>query len=105
MLSTHVLDIAHGRPAGGIPVTLYRASASGWTLVARASTDEDGRIAAPFGADLESGVYELRFDVSGCYEDGFYSEIPVRFHLSDPKARYHVPLLLAPYGYSTYRGS
>jgi 5-hydroxyisourate hydrolase len=105
MISTHVLDIAHGRPGTGIAVALYRADASGWTFVARASTDADGRISAPFGGTLEPAIYELRFDVSDYYDDAFYAEIPVRFHLADRNTRYHVPLILSPYGYSTYRGS
>lgn len=109
MLSTHVLDVARGLPAAGIEVALYRLDGADRALVARAETDEEGRIGAPFGGTLKPGWYELLF-AAGAYLsrwkiESFYDEIPVRFLIDSSSARYHVPLLLAPYGYSTYRGS
>ncbi|MGH7715075.1 MAG: hydroxyisourate hydrolase [Vulcanimicrobiaceae bacterium] len=108
MLSTHVLDTSNGRPAAGVNVTLYRAGMQRVEL-ARATTDADGRIASPFGGRLEAGWYELVFAV-GAYFAGegsaaFYDEIPVRFRVDIGAERYHVPLLVSPWGYSTYRGS
>ncbi len=105
MLSTHVLDISRGRPASGIGVELYRLHSSARTLVAQAATDGDGRIAAPFGGTLEPGVYELCFRVAEYYEDCFFELIPIRFRITERGGKYHVPLLLSPYGYTTYRGS
>jgi 5-hydroxyisourate hydrolase len=107
-LSTHVLDVARGRPAAGIEVALYRLARER-TLLASAVTDADGRIASPFGGELEAGWYELVF-LTGRYFAGggleaFYDEIPVRFRIDPGDDRYHVPLLLSPFGYSTYRGS
>lgn len=103
-ISTHVLDTASGRPAPGIRVGLERGSESeGWTLLAEASTDEDGRIGR-FGTDaLEAGVHRLVFEVSS--REGFYPEIIIAFRIDDPGQHYHVPLLLSPFGYTTYRGS
>jgi len=105
-LSTHVLDIARGAPASGIDVALWHLGAHPREL-GRGITDADGRIATSFGT-LPRGVYELRFFVRS-YFDGlqtpaFYDEIPVRFSIVED-AHYHVPLLLSPFGYSTYRGS
>jgi len=105
MLSTHVLDTARGCPAAGMLVTLYRFEAELRKKIAQANTDQDGRIAAPFGGDLEPGVYELVFDVIEYYDDAFYDQVLVRFRTDSPTQRYHVPLLLSPYGYTTYRGS
>ncbi|HVA28962.1 MAG TPA: hydroxyisourate hydrolase [Candidatus Baltobacteraceae bacterium] len=108
-LSTHVLDVAHGVPAAGLEVALVRIDGHDAREVARARTDADGRIVAPFGGELTSGVYELRF-AAGAYHaktgtPSFYDEIPVRFTVDDATRHYHVPLLLSPWGYSTYRGS
>jgi 5-hydroxyisourate hydrolase len=108
MLSTHVLDISRGEPAGGMKVTLYRVGAE-HKAIASATTDVDGRIAAPFGGTLDAGQYELVFSVGpyfGAFDlETFYDEIPIRFRVEGPDARYHVPLLVSPWGYSTYRGS
>lgn len=108
MLSTHVLDVAQGSPAAGIVVELFRAGQTR-TRIARATTDADGRIASPFGGDLEAGWYELVFFVGAYFasagSESFYDEIPVRFRIDADEGRYHVPLLVAPWGYSTYRGS
>ncbi|MCW2865244.1 MAG: uraH [Actinoallomurus sp.] len=100
-LSTHVLDAARGRPAAGMPVRLERRDGDAWRGVAEARTDEDGRV-----RDLpppEKGTYRLVFDTSG--HSDFYPEVAVAFAVTDPGEHYHVPLLLSPYAYSTYRGS
>jgi 5-hydroxyisourate hydrolase len=102
-LTTHVLDIAAGRPAAGVAIALVR----GDDVVAEAVTDADGR-AVVLDA-LEAGVYELRFSVGEHFgsdaEPPFLDVVPVRFGVSDPGAHHHVPLLVAPWAYSTYRGS
>lgn len=109
-LTTHVLDTARGRPAAGIRITLTRA---GETL-AEAVTNTDGRTDAPLLAGgLDPGIYELVFAAgdylraTGQVAGGvaFLDEIPIRFGVSDPDGHYHVPLLLSPFAYSTYRGS
>jgi 5-hydroxyisourate hydrolase len=112
-LTTHVLDIARGRPAPGIAIELRRAGEP--EPLARAVTNADGRTDAPLlaGADHVAGEYEITFQV-GEYlaaEHGtsqsppFLQTIPIRFGIADAGAHLHVPLLLAPHGYSTYRGS
>jgi len=100
-LSTHVLDTAAGRPAAGIAV---RLETRGGELLGEGETDADGRIAAIGPERLDRGAYVLRFD-TGLYVDGFYPEVVVVFTVADPDEHYHVPVLLSPYGYSTYRGS
>ena len=115
-LSTHVLDTAHGCPAAGMAVTLQRVADDGSTdTVRRVVLNADGRADGPIldGADFAAGQYELRFH-AGAYlrasgtklpEPAFLDVIPIRFGIADAAAHYHVPLLLSPYGYSTYRGS
>jgi len=104
-LTTHVLDISRGRPAAGAGITLAR----GDQVLATAVTNADGRTDAPLLDRLETGVYELRFAVRDYFAAGgeppFLDVVPVRFGVSDPDAHHHVPLLVAPGGYSTYRGS
>jgi hydroxyisourate hydrolase len=104
-LTTHVLDIARGRPAAGVAIELARDGA----VIARAVTNADGRTDAPLLETLEAGVYELRFAVGDYFGPGgeppFLDVVPVRFGVSDPAAHHHVPLLVAPWAYSTYRGS
>ncbi len=100
-LSTHVLDTARGRPAAGVPVQLLDSSGNS---LAEGLTDHDGRV-APLGGDLPSGTYSLRFDVAVHQPDGFYPEVVVTFTVAEVESHYHVPLLLSPFGYSTYRGS
>lgn len=118
-LTTHVLDTALGRPAAGLELTLTRlvsgdGSGAGQRL-GRFTTNRDGRVDGPLleGADLAAGVYELAFE-AGAYlrargapltEPAFLDVVPIRFGVADPDAHYHVPLLLSPYGYATYRGS
>ena len=107
-ISTHVLDIARGKPAEGIAVALNR----GESLIASTTTNSDGRTDAPLlsGDELAIGEYELTFQ-AGPYlrsthgEPLFLDVISIRFNVADPTGNYHVPLLLAPHGYSTYRGS
>ncbi len=103
-LSTHVLDTSLGKPAAGIRVTLLR----GEQAVAEATTDADGR-ARDFVRQLEPGDYRLRFDVEPYFrrsgKDGFYRSINIDFVVFPGNQHYHVPLLLSPFGYSTYRGS
>ncbi|MGD0968136.1 MAG: hydroxyisourate hydrolase [Candidatus Aquilonibacter sp.] len=105
-LSTHVLDVVRGVPAAGIDVTLVALGAQP-REIASGTTDADGRIAA--GGVLPPGVYELRFFVGAYFEKqetpSFYDEVPIRFTIGDGAAHYHVPLLLSPFSYSTYRGS
>ncbi len=104
-ISTHVLDIAKGIPAAGITVELHGAG----NLIRSATTNSDGRTDAPMlAADrIPPGPYELIFHTEDyLYKDTpFYDRITIRFLVSDEGANYHVPLLLAPHGYSTYRGS
>jgi len=103
-VSTHVLDAVAGTPAAGIPVRLEQRSADGWQRCAERSTDGDGRV-ADLPGPVEPGVYRLTFDVDG-YQSraGFYPEVVVVFRIVDATAHHHVPLLLSPYAYSTYRG-
>jgi 5-hydroxyisourate hydrolase len=114
-LTTHVLDTARGQPAAGIKITLYRLSGATRDKIAEATTNADGRTDTPIlpvGA-MTTGSYELVFscggyiDAHGLSADAvkFLDEIPIRFGITDGAAHYHVPLLLSPYGYSTYRGS
>jgi 5-hydroxyisourate hydrolase len=112
MISTHVLDVARGRPAAGVPVALERLSATGEAkLLARAETDADGRVKEllPSGAALGAGTYRLTFDTGAYFDaggvDAFYPRVTVLFTVRDAAQHHHVPLLLSPYGYSTYRGS
>ena len=113
-LTTHVLDTAHGRPAAGLGIVLYRLDPEP-VEVTRAVTNSDGRCDAPLIPDGEMapGRYELVFH-AGAYFDAlglalpdpkFLDEIPIRFGIADGTAHYHVPLLLSPFGFSTYRGS
>jgi len=110
-ITTHVLDIARGRPASGVPVLLETQSESGWQEIGRALTDEDGRARQllPAGAALTAGIYRLTFAIEAYFRaediEGFYPEASITFHVRDANQHYHVPLLLSPYGYSTYRGS
>jgi 5-hydroxyisourate hydrolase len=118
-LSTHVLDTVLGRPATGLPVRLDAAAPTGWRALADARTDRDGRVREAFaGVDLTvthpgaaaDGRYRLVFDTADYFArsgvtDYFYPQVAVCFAVTDAAAHYHVPLLLSPYAYSTYRGS
>jgi 5-hydroxyisourate hydrolase len=115
-LTTHILDTAAGRPAAGVAITLHAIGADGTAvLVSRHVTNADGRCDAPIlsGATMKTGVYELVFEIAAYFrehgaalaEPPFLDRIPIRFGISDARAHYHVPLLVSPYGFSTYRGS
>ena len=110
-ITTHVLDVARGKPAAGIAVVLEAQLNGGWKELGKGTTDADGRVAnlLPEGSQIDSGVYRLTFDVGGYQSNGgsagFYPCVPVIFAVHDPAQHYHVPLLLSPFGYSTYRGS
>jgi 5-hydroxyisourate hydrolase len=101
-VSTHVLDAVAGRPAAGIAVRLEDAAG---TVLGRARTDADGRVAA-LATPVAPGIHRLIFDV-GAYlgPDAFFPEVVLTFRIVDVAARHHVPLLLSPYSYTTYRGS
>lgn len=117
-LTTHVLDTALGKPAAGLALSLWKAGGAGeeeFSCIARAVTNSDGRVDAPLldGDAFVTGIYELRFE-AGAYlatsgaalsDPPFLDVVPLRFGIADAAAHYHVPLLLSPFGYSTYRGS
>lgn len=113
-LTTHVLDIAHGRPGAGIKINLYRVGAQR-ELLQQTTTNADGRCDRPLleGIGFKTGVYELVFHVGAYFtgqgvalpEPHFLDEVAVRFGIARTDEHYHVPLLVSPYGYSTYRGS
>lgn len=114
-LTTHVLDTARGMPAAGLKVMLYRVTGDSHGKIAEVVTNADGRTDGPLleGAAFSAGSYELVF-CAGDYlrasgqgggEPPFLDRIPIRFGIADATAHYHVPLLLSPYAYSTYRGS
>jgi 5-hydroxyisourate hydrolase len=115
-LSTHVLDTMHGCPAAGMGVALYTTQGEGATLVKRFTLNADGR--NPDGplydnASLRKGTYRLVFDVAGYFkakgvalpEPSFLNHVTLDFGVADPRQHYHVPLLVSPWSYSTYRGS
>ena len=113
-LTTHVLDTAHGRPAAGLQLQLFRVDTTdeGRTLLKEARTDADGRTDAPLLGELDRGFYEVVFDVGTYFaregettDPPFLGRVPVRFGVADPSSHYHVPLLVSPWSYGTYRGS
>jgi len=114
-LTTHVLDTARGQPAAGLTLHLYRLVNAGREHLATMVTHDDGRCAEPIlaGEAFEVGRYELEFEVGAWLAAGgraegspaFLDVVPIRFGIADASAHYHVPLLLSPYGYTTYRGS
>jgi len=105
LVTTHVLDTAQGTPAAGIPVRLD-ARDDGWSTIAAATTDDDGRVRELGPDSLPAGVYRLVFDIEAyAGPDCFLPEITVAFRITDPSAHHHVPVLLSPFSYSTYRGS
>jgi 5-hydroxyisourate hydrolase len=109
-ITTHVLDLATGRPAAGVQVALDRRTPRGWEPVAEAVTDPDGRVRDwPGAAPGDGGVHRIRF-ATGAYfaaagVASFHPEVAVVFEVADAREHCHVPLLLSPFGYSTYRGS
>ena len=108
-ISTHVLDTMRGTAAAGLRVTLSRREADGdWKALAHADTDADGRIRELAHESLEAGEYVLRFETQKYFErsglSAFYPEVSVVFNLEDGAGHVHVPLLLSPFGYTTYKG-
>jgi 5-hydroxyisourate hydrolase len=116
-LTTHVLDTVHGRPAAGLAIELYRIDpeTDSRERLTAVRTNGEGRTEGPLlsGDALQSGIYELVFDVGDYFAAvgranapiPFLNKIPVRFGIADPEANYHIPLLASPWAYSTYRGS
>jgi 5-hydroxyisourate hydrolase len=114
-LSTHVLDTAHGRPAAGVAIELYAVEGTARRLIKQASTNADGRCDAPLleGDTLRAGRYELVFAAGDYFaaqgvalpEPRFVDRVTIAFGVADPAQNYHVPLVVTPWSYSTYRGS
>lgn len=108
-ITTHVLDTGTGRPAVGVAVRLHRREAGGWQEVAAGTTDDDGRITSLGPEALEGGTYRIEFETGKYFAstgtDTFFPTVCLIFELSDPAQHYHVPLLISPFAYSTYRGS
>jgi 5-hydroxyisourate hydrolase len=112
LLTTHVLDTARGKPAHGMRIDLYRIEGDRLCHLKSTSTNDDGRCDAPLlsAEAMEEGTYELRFHAGHYFRSvgeasGFLDIIPIRFGITEHDAHYHVPLLVSPYSYSTYRGS
>ena len=110
-ITTHILDIARGQPAANVSVRLDKVEGDVLKKMAEACTNLDGRLVDWWTPDsLSPGLYQLRFETSSYFKSigcgkYFYPEVTIRFEVSDPTAHYHVPLLISPFGYSTYRGS
>jgi len=104
-LTTHVLDTASGRPAAGVQIELARLDGGGRETLTRVVTNPDGRTDEPLLTELAPGRYELTFAVGAYFGAGLFDEVPIRFRIDDADAHYHVPLLVSPWSYSTYRGS
>ncbi|MEC0227291.1 hydroxyisourate hydrolase [Paenibacillus alba] len=114
-ITTHVLDISSGRPASEVYIALFRLQDGKSEKISSGVTNSDGRLEGPMlsGEDFQPGIYELVFHVGDYFrgvgislaEPAFLDEVPVRFGISSADVHYHVPLLVAPWGYNTYRGS
>jgi 5-hydroxyisourate hydrolase len=109
-ITTHVLDTSRGRPAADLKVELHKKSGEDWKSIGAGVTDASGRCNALLGeSPLAVGTYRLTFDAAAYFQalrvESFYSDIPVIFEVRDTRTHYHVPLLISPFGYSTYRGS
>lgn len=108
-VTTHVLDAAAGRPAAGVAVVLAARAGAAWQTVAEGVTDADGRIGDLGPETLEPGIYQVRFDTGSYFALAgtpcFYPSVEITFELAAAAEHYHVPLLLSPFAYSTYRGS
>lgn len=109
-ITTHILDTTKGKPASGVKIMLYQEQNDGWTEIAKGLTNADGRIPDLLKKDvlLKTGIYKMRFDVKEYFEKnntkGFYPYVEIVFEINSSE-HYHIPLLLNPFGYSTYRGS
>jgi 5-hydroxyisourate hydrolase len=108
-VTTHVLDTGSGKPAAEVPVTLSVLDGQGWAQIAEGLTDEDGRVKQLGPARLATGTYRLAFDTGKYFAasgtETFFPEVTLTFGVVESEAHYHVPLLLSPFAYSTYRGS
>lgn len=110
-ITTHVLDVSLGRPAANVPVLLETQSANGmWSEAGRGATDGDGRLKdLAAGKTLATGIYRLTFDTGAYFAarniTGLYPQVIIVIEINDSEQHYHIPLLLSPFGYSTYRGS
>lgn len=111
-ITTHVLDTSIGRPAGGVDVRLEQQGSDGaWQLAGAGTTDADGRLRTlvDTGGAAAAGTYRLTFETAAYFQartvESFYPRVVVEFVVRDPSSHYHVPLLISPFGYSTYRGS
>lgn len=110
-ISTHILDTTRGRPAAGVEVWLDRREGDGYVRVHAGTTNQDGRVPAllPDGVALQPGLYRLQFQVAPYFAargvDAFYPAVTIEFAVKNASEHFHVPLLLQPFGYSTYRGS
>ena len=110
MITTHVLDIARGEPAEGITVILELRQASEWAPVGRGTTDEKGRVNSLTDGPISPGTYRLTFDIGSFHRHqglavAFFPDVRITFNVRDPEEHFHIPLLLSPFGYSTYRGA
>jgi 5-hydroxyisourate hydrolase len=108
-ITTHVLDVTRGRPAAGVGVLLSVRAGEGWRELARATTGADGRAGFDLEAGLTVATYRLRFETGDWFRGtgvlGFWPHVEIAFDVAEPGEHHHVPLLLSPFGYSTYRGS
>ena len=109
-ISTHILDTTIGRPAANVTVSLWQQKDAEWYKIADGITDKDGRVKAPWeNINIEEGVYKMYFQIDAYFETigtkAFYPFVEVVFHVDADSHHYHVPLLLNPFGYATYRGS
>jgi 5-hydroxyisourate hydrolase len=108
-VTTHVLDNTIGLPAAGVPVILEHDDSGNWVMIGSAETDADGRVSRLGPTTLPTGRYRVSFDTATYFREqevrAFYPEVQIIFELQDAAAHYHVPLLLSPFAYSTYRGS
>ena len=104
MITTYILDTARGTPAARVPVELdYFVTGHGWREVGHGITNTDGRV-TEFGEPPAAGIYRLMFDIASYIPNAFFPSIAITFEVRDAAEKYHVPLLLSPFGYSTYRG-
>lgn len=105
MISTHILDTTKGVPAANVEVVLEQKNGEAWKLIGKDKTNNDGRIV--YDCPKEKGVYRLTFHIQDYFknEEHFFLDTPIIFEVKSTERKYHVPLLLNPYGYSTYRGS